>query len=144
MRKETITYEDYNGVKRTEDFYFSFNKAELMEMELSSPGGSLKDRLQRLIDSPEPATITSTFKDIILNAYGVKSEDGRRFMKSPELAKAFSETEAYSDLWMHLATDQDYAVAFIRDLMPKDLITEMDKQNKDGKLLQLPGADVNA
>lgn len=144
MRKETITYEDYNGVKRTEDFYFSFNKAELMEMELSSPGGSLKDRLQRIIDSPEPATITSTFKDIILNAYGVKSEDGRRFMKSPELAKAFSETEAYSDLWMHLATDQDYAVAFIRDLMPKDLITEMDKQNKDGKLLQLPGADVNA
>lgn len=128
MRKETITYEDYNGVTRTEDFYFAFNKAELMEMELSAPGGSLREKLQKIIDSPDPAKISSAFKEILLSAYGEKSEDGRRFVKSPELSKAFSETMAYSDLWMKLSTEAGYAGQFIKDIVPKDLISELDKQ----------------
>ncbi len=139
MRKETITYEDYNGVKRTEDFYFGFNKAELMEMELSSPGGGMKEKLQRIVNSPDPDKISATFKDILLAAYGEKSEDGKRFIKSPELSKAFSETMAYSDLWMKLATEEGFAIDFIKGIMPKDLALEIDKRTDN--IAALPNAE---
>lgn len=141
MRKETITYEDYNGVTRTEDFYFGFNKAELMEMELSAPGGGMRDKLQRIINSPDADKISTTFKEILLAAYGEKSEDGKRFIKSPELSKAFSETMAYSDLWMKLSTEEGYASAFIRDIMPKDLIAEVDKEQANGDIKAFPAVD---
>ena len=138
MRKETITYEDYNGVTRTEDFYFGFNKAELMDMELGTPGGGMRDKLQRIINSPEASKISATFKEILLAAYGEKSEDGKRFIKSPELSKAFSETMAYSDLWMKLSTEEGYASEFIKDIMPRDLIKELDKQQNSGEIVELP------
>ena len=31
MIKKTVTYTDYNGVERTESFYFNLSKAEVME-----------------------------------------------------------------------------------------------------------------
>ncbi len=141
MRKETITYEDYNGVTRTEDFYFGFNKAELMEMELGTPGGGMRDKLQKIVDSPDASKISTTFKEILLASYGEKSEDGKRFVKSPELSKAFSETMAYSDLWMKLSTEEGYASEFIRDIMPKDLIDELDKRQQNGEIIGLPTAE---
>ena len=105
MLKKTIPYTDYNGVERVEDFYFNLSKAESMEMELAAQ------------DVP---TIIATFKQIILKAYGEKSPDGRRFVKSEELSKAFSETEAYSILYMELATDANAAAEFVNGIVPKD------------------------
>ena len=94
MLKKTITYPDYNGGSRTEDFYFNLTQAEVTEMEIA------------------------TFKDIILRAYGEKSPDGKRFVKSQELRDAFSQTEAYSILFMELATNADAAAAFINGIVP--------------------------
>lgn len=117
MLKKTITYIDYNGNERTEDFYFNLTKAEIMEMHLSTNGG-LDAMIKRIVDSQDAPSIIRIFKDIILKAYGEKTDDGKRFMKSKEIADAFSQTEAYSQLFMELATDADAASKFIKGIVP--------------------------
>lgn len=119
MLKKTISYTDYNGVERKEDFYFNLTKAELMEMELSTTGG-LAEMLQKIVDAQDGPAIIKVFKDLVLRAYGEKSADGRRFIKSDEIAKAFSETEAYSQLFMELATDSTAAAEFVNGIVPAE------------------------
>lgn len=120
MLKKTITYTDYNGVERTEDFYFNLSQAEIMEMELSTTGG-LGEMIQKIIQSKDVPAIVKIFKELVLKAYGEKSADGKRFIKSPELTQAFAQTEAYSNLFMELATDADAAGNFVNGIIPKDL-----------------------
>lgn len=120
MLKKTITYTDYNGTERTEDFYFNLTKAELMEMELSTSGG-LADSIQRIVAAQDAPAIVKIFKDLVLKAYGEKSPDGKRFIKSDEIRDAFAQTEAYSNLFMELATDADAAAKFVNGIVPKDL-----------------------
>ncbi len=127
MLKKTITYKDYNDVERTEDFYFNLSKAEAMEMELSITGG-LTEMIRKIVAAQDTPTIIATFKQIILKAYGEKSPDGRRFIKSEELSKAFSETEAYSILYMELATDANAAAEFVNGIVPKDVDTPAAQQ----------------
>ena len=117
MVKETITYTDYNGVERTEDFYFNLNKAELMEMEMSISGG-LTEMIQRIVSAQDAPAIIKIFKELILKAYGQKSADGKRFVKNDELRDEFTQTEAYSQLFMKLATDADSASKFVNGIMP--------------------------
>ena len=118
MFKKTITYEDYNGVKRTEDFHFHFSKAEIIEMQLSTAGG-LDATIKRIVAANNEPEIIRYFKDLVLKAYGEKSADGR--MKSPEISRAFAETEAYSVLFMELATDAKAAAEFVNGLLPADV-----------------------
>lgn len=117
MLKRIITYPDYNGGTRTEDFYFNLTQAEITEMELSVDGG-LVEMINRIVAAQDGRQIIATFKDIILRAYGEKSPDGKRFVKSQELRDAFSQTEAYSKLFMELATDADAAAAFVNGIVP--------------------------
>ena len=117
MLKKTITYTDYNGVERKEDFYFNLTKAELMEMEMSTKGG-LAEMIQRVVDSKDVPEIIKIFKELVLKAYGEKSPDGKRFIKSKALSEEFSQTEAYSILFMELATDADEATKFIQGIVP--------------------------
>ena len=124
MLKKTITYEDYNGTQRTEDFYFNLSKAEVMEMELSTTGG-LAEMIKRVVASQDAPAIIKIFKDLILKAYGEKSPDGKRFMKEDEngrkLYKDFEQTEAYSILFTELATDDKAAAAFVNGIVPADI-----------------------
>ena len=120
MLKKTVTYVDYNGVERTEDFYFNLSKAEVTEMELSVEGGFSK-MLEEIVKSNDNARILELFKEMVLKAYGEKSADGRRFVKSKELAEAFSQTEAYSEIFMELAMDEKAAAAFVNGIMPSNL-----------------------
>lgn len=119
MLKETITYPDYNGAQRTEDFYFNLTKAESMEMEMSTLGG-LSEMIRKIVAAQDTPAIVKIFKELILKSYGEKSPDGKRFIKSEELSKAFSETEAYSVLFMKLATDADAAAKFVNGIVPND------------------------
>ena len=121
MLKKTVTYVDYNGVERTEDFYFNLSKAEVTEMELSVEGGFSK-MLEEIVKSNDNARILELFKEMVLKAYGEKSADGRRFVKSKELAEAFSQTEAYSEIFMELAMDEKAAAAFVNGIMPANLV----------------------
>ena len=117
MIKKTIEYTDYNGVERKEDFFFNLTKAEVMEMEMSTAGG-LAEMIQRIVAAQDQVAIIKVFKDLILKAYGVKSPDGKRFIKSKELSDEFAQTEAYSDLFMELATDADAAAKFVNGIIP--------------------------
>ena len=119
MLKKTITYTDYNGNERTEDFFFNLSKAEVVEMELGVSGG-LTQMVQRIVAAQDGTQIIKTFKEIVLKAYGEISPDGKRFVKSDELSTAFSQTEAYSNLFMELATNHDAAAAFINAIVPQE------------------------
>ena len=129
MLKKTIKYTDYNGVDRTEDFYFNLTKAEIMEMELGTEGG-MAEMLQRIVAANDRVTLVKVFKDLVLKAYGEKSADGKRFMKSEEIATAFSQTEAYSQIFMELATDTDKAADFVNGIMPSDVKKSPDELKK--------------
>ena len=120
MLKKTMTYTDFNGEEIKEDFYFHLSKAEIMEMQLEEKGG-LAERIQRIVDAKNVPEIIKVFKELILKAYGVKSEDGKRFIKSKQLSEEFSQTQAYSDLFMELASDPDAAAAFINGIIPSEL-----------------------
>ena len=126
MLKKTIKYTDYNGQEREEDFYFDLSSAEITEMELSEQGG-LTSLIQKMIATQDTPSLIKMFKLLILKAYGEKSADGRRFIKSPELATAFSQTPAYSILFMELVTDDKAAAAFVNGIVPKEL---SEKQNE--------------
>lgn len=117
MLKKTITYNDFNGVERTEDFYFNLTKAELMEMQLETDGG-LDVKIKKIVDSKDAHEIVKFFKKIVLQAYGVKSDDGKRFVKSDKLREEFEQSAAYSDLFMLLATNADEASAFVNGILP--------------------------
>ena len=128
MLKKTITYTDYNGNERTEDFYFNLTKAEIMEMEMSTTGG-LAEMITRIVAAQDQPAIIKIFKDLVLKAYGEKSADGKRFIKSEDIAAGFSQTEAYSILFMELATDADAAAKFVNGIVPADMSKQLAAQN---------------
>lgn len=117
MYKKTITYTDYNGVERTEDFYFHLNKAQILKMEADANGG-YADKLQKIAKSGNGAEIMKFFRDFILDSYGIKDEDGKHFRKSAEISKDFEDTEAYSELLIELCTNTESAIAFISGIFP--------------------------
>lgn len=123
MIKKTITYEDYDGATRTEDFYFNLSKAELLEMEYTTSGGMQK-YLERIVNTQDSKLLLETFKSIIMKAYGEKTLDGRRFVKSKELSDNFVQSPAYSELFMELIQDADAASSFINGVVPGDLAAQ--------------------
>lgn len=124
MLKKSITFEDFDGNEVTEDFYFHLSKADLIEMELSQRGG-MKEFLKKIIASKDGATIVAEFKKIILNSYGQRSDDGRRFIKTESLRDEFQQTEAFSVLFLELCTNAEAASAFVNGIVPKGLEADM-------------------
>lgn len=147
MLKKTITYEDFNGDEVSEDFFFHLSKAELVELEMSHDGG-LSASLQRIVDAEDGKGIIAEFKNIILSAYGKRSDDGRRFIKNQTLREEFESTEAYSTLFMELVTDTDKAVEFINGVIPQDMAEEaaklaaVDLKVVEEAVTVLPAAEV--
>lgn len=123
MLKKTIKYTNYDGEKREKDFFFNLKKSELVDLNFSTSKGFI-DYIKKITDANDSVAIWKAFRDIVLMAYGEKSEDGERFVKSKELSKAFEETEAFSELIMELIDSEDAASNFINGIMPKDLNTE--------------------
>lgn len=143
MLKKTVTYEDYDGNTRTEDLYFFISKSELMDMELSTPGGFAK-KLERVSKAADGAEIMKIFKDLILKSYGEKSDDGRSFIKKRNginLSEAFEQTEAFNQLYTELLMNPDKASAFINGIMPKDIMNEINKIDAQAKTSGLPSGN---
>ena len=118
MIKETVKYIDYNGVEREDTLYFHFNKAEIAMMQMSVEGG-MSERIQKIIDAKDQQEIIKLFKKLVLDSYGIKSEDGKRFEKSEQLRTEFEQSEAYSELFMTLATNTDEARKFVNGILPQ-------------------------
>lgn len=123
MLKRTVTYKDYNDVERTEDLYFHFSESEILEMELSTEGG-YSDMVKKMVKAKDEPSLMKVVKDFVLKAYGEKSPDGRRFIKSEELSTAFSQTEAFNKLFMELVTDADAASRFVNEVIPQKEILD--------------------
>lgn len=118
MLKKKIKYTDYDGNEREEEFLFNLTKAEIIEMELGMAGG-MQNFIQKIIDTRDIPELASLWKKIILKAYGEKSADGKRFIKSEELSTAFTQTEAYSELYTELCTNTEAASEFMNAIIPK-------------------------
>ena len=127
MYGKKMKYVNYNGEERERKFYFNLNKAELLEMELSTNGG-YETYINRIIETRDQAELIRIFKDLILRSYGVKSDDGERFIKNQQLIDEFVQTEAYSDLFMELATDAAAATEFVNGIIPPALAVEVQKE----------------
>lgn len=137
MYSRKIKYTDYDGNEREEEFFFHLNKAEVLEMQMSYDGG-LDKVLRKIIEAKDQKRLIEMFKMIILKSYGEKSADGRRFIKNPEIVEAFTQTEAYSELFMLLSTDDDAAAEFINRILPQRLIEDA-KELAEQKQADLPG-----
>lgn len=133
MIKKTITYEDYNGEKQTEDFYFNLNKAELTELNFSTDGG-LETRIKRIMNERDNKAIMAMFKEIILKSFGKKSDDGKRFIKTQELRDEFEQSEAYSVLMMSFFEDSKKAADFINGILPKDMQEQIKANQANGMM----------
>lgn len=138
MFKKDIEYTDYNGNKRKEAFYFNLSKAELMEMELSTSGG-FQQYINRIINAQDTPQLVKLFKELILKSYGEKSDDGKRFIKNDEIRDAFSQTEAYSELFMELATNTEAATEFVNHVIPSDMAEKVEELRKGGELIDKDG-----
>lgn len=126
MIKKTISYVDFDDNERTEDHYFNFSKAELIEMEATHPGG-LKQHLEAIVNSKDGRLIIKEFKQLIMNSYGVKSEDGKRFVKNQDVLDSFTQSGAFHELFMELATNAEAAAEFVNGIIPKDLQKDLSK-----------------
>ena len=124
MLKKTLTYTDFDGNERTEDFYFNLTEAEITNMQLTTEGG-MQAYLKKIIESKDQKKLIETFEEIVRKAYGEKSPDGRRFNKSPEITEAFTQTQAYSDIYMELVMDDIAAAEFVNGVLP-----DVDKMSK--------------
>ena len=130
MVVKKIKYADFNGVEREEEFMFNLTEAEITEMELTTDGG-LTDSIKKIVSAQNTPEIIKTFKMLLLKSYGEKSADGRRFIKSDELSKEFTQTNAYSQLFMELAYDDNAAIAFINGIIPESMRDRVDENNSD-------------
>lgn len=119
MLKKNVTYIDFDGNERTEDFFFNLTEQEIAEMELSTEGG-LGNFINKAVAAKSQVELIELFKKLILAAYGVKSADGRRFVKNDAVREDFMSTQAFSDIYMELVQDADKASAFFNGIVPKE------------------------
>ena len=120
MYVKEMEYTDFNGVTRKEKFYFNLTKAEILDMELGKAGG-LTEYIRKILEAQDTPTIMSLFKSLLLKSYGVKSDDGRRFIKNDQVREDFEQTQAFSDLYMLLALNDEEASRFVNAIVPADM-----------------------
>ena len=124
MLARKIKYTNLNGEERERTYYFHFSKAEVMEMELSKEGG-FEVFIQRIIDTRDQKELVKMFRELIQMSYGIKSDDGEQFIKNDQVLNEFIQSEAYSELYMELATDTDAAIEFINGIFPQQIMAEV-------------------
>jgi hypothetical protein len=133
MIAKTITYTDFNNLERTEDFYFNLSEAELTAWEFSV-SGTLTEHIKRIESTVDVPQLMELYKELIDRSYGIKDADGRRFRKSPEILQDFKDTNAYSELFMELATDQKAGGEFISGIVSNKLKALMEQGVKNGQI----------
>lgn len=130
MLKKTITYTDYNGKEQTEDCYFHLNRVELMDIALDLPDDIVDSSADgevraHLIDKLGNKGMFEFIKTVVTKSYGVKSTDGRRFIKSAELSDEFTQTPMFDKIMTEFATDDKAAANFIKAVIPGDAAKEV-------------------
>ena len=135
MLKKTVTYIDYNGTERTEDFYFNMNQVEAIELEYGAiPGKRLTDMLVEMSNTSDAVTIITLLKEFLLKTYGEKSPDGNQFVKNKDIRDAFEQSPAFPKIYLELATNAEYAAEFITGVIPSEVRAELGPDPKQAIL----------
>ena len=129
MYVKEMEYVDFNGVPRKEKFYFNLTKAEVLDMELGKTGG-FTEYIRKIIEAQDTPELMSLFKMLLLKSYGVKSDDGRRFIKNDQVREDFEQTQAFSDLYMLLALNDKEASDFVNGIVPPDMKVDEEQKNR--------------
>lgn len=127
MIKLTRTYEDYNGVEKTEDFYFHLSEAELLDMEMETEGGFI-DTIKKISNAKDMPQLIKLFKKLLLKSYGEKTPDGG-FLKNEEILTRFTSKKVYSDIYVELATNDDLAAEFVNKVVPSNISAKAKNAN---------------
>lgn len=127
MLKKVIKYKDLNGVEKEREFLFNLSKAELLEMHMSTDGG-LDVLLSKIAQEKDSTKLMAMFKDLILRSYGVKSDDGERFIKNQDTRDSLEQSPAYEILFMELVSDTEAAINFSNGILPADIVKEIAKE----------------
>lgn len=136
MFKDTVSFEDYNGDNVTETLYFNISKPELAKLNYSVSETYLSklEKMQEALKAHDESIIGEVvdfFEEIVSLSYGVKSEDGKRFIKSEEITEEFMQSNAYEQIFMKLINDEDYVEKFFLGIIPSDVAVEvMTKQEE--------------
>lgn len=127
MLKLPITFEDFDGELVTEVHHFNLSRTDLVDLELLEEGG-LERKLRRIVEEQDHRALIAEFKSLVLTAYGIRSEDGKRFIKNQQVREEFAQTAAYDSLFFLLATDDKAAANFWLGIVPKSLREEVEKE----------------
>jgi hypothetical protein len=125
--KKTISYKDFNGDPVTEDLFFHLSQAELVELEVGFQPDGLAVAMQKMLDAQDGKAIVSTFKDIVLKAYGKKSSDGKRFIKNSLIREEFESSKAWETIFMELVTEPDKMNEFVIGIIPAELVAQTEE-----------------
>lgn len=136
MLKKTITYHGFDDeeTEYTEDFYFHLSENELTDLNFEVEGG-LANYVKRIRECKDYHKMIELFKDLIRRSYGVKSADGKRFIKDPALFEAFSQTDAYTQLYLELGSEAKAAADFVNGIIPKNLAKKIQEQTNAAEAL---------
>lgn len=135
MYKKIITYTDYNGVERKEPFYFNLDESDIMRYNFSKDGqNGYQNYLNRLLATNKTSEAYEIFEKFVCESYGVKSDDGKRFVRNEEVLNEFKQSRAYSALIMELITKEGAADEFFNGIMPPAMLAQMSAKLKDGKI----------
>lgn len=143
MFKKTIKFTDFNGEEQTKDFYFHMSKAELLSM--TAQGDEMTARLKRIIATQDGGEILKEFRALVQMACGIRSEDGQRFIKTPEAQSELLDSPAYDELLFELCTEANASVDFVTKLIPQKMQDEMKAQlQKQQNVVELPEDKIPA
>lgn len=122
MLTKTVTYIDLNGKEVTDTLYFNMTKSEIAAMQVRMDGMFI-DHLKDLVEGKHIEKLFHVFRDIVLDSYGEKSEDGRRFIKNQKLRDDFESSLAFDAIFTEILMDPDKQSAFVREILPPDMRT---------------------
>ncbi len=129
MYHREIEFEDFNGTTRKETFYFNLSRHEVLDLEWRTPGG-IENYMKTIMATLDGQKLADMFQMLIDKSYGVKSPDGRSFVKGDQILNNFKFTNAYDNLYVELATDDKAAAEFINGIFPKEAVEAARKQKE--------------
>lgn len=128
MIKKNVQYTDFNGDVQNENIYFNLTKAEITELEFSY-GGGLREHIEKITSAKNNKELIKLFKEILILSVGMRSDDGKRFIKNDIIREKFLSSEAYSTIFMELAFNEEAAIEFMTGVVPKDLAPNTNQLN---------------
>jgi hypothetical protein len=115
MLKKTVKYTDFDNVERTDTLYFNLTQAELLEIEIHTPGG-MEKTIKNAVSDEKSDKIFDIMKELIMKSYGEKNSDGK-FIKTAAISEAFSHTECYSTLLFDVLETSEKAANFFNAII---------------------------